>query len=160
MIWATVSSWSCLCWLYRASPSSATKKNIYFCFVAYTKAFDCVDHNKLWKFLKGMGIPDHLTCLLRNLYAGKEVAVRTGHGKTEWFIIRKGVCQGCILSLCFYAKYIMWNAGLDDAQAVIKIARRNINNLRYTDGTTLMAESKEELKSFLIKVKWRVKKLV
>ena len=121
----------------------------------YAKAFDCVDHNKLWKILKEMGIPDHLTCLLRNLYAGQEATVRTGHGTTDCFQIRKGVCQGCILSPCLfnlYAEYVMRNAGLDEAQAGIKIARRNINNLRYADDTTLTAESKE-LKSFLMKVK-------
>ena len=115
-----------------------------------------MDHNKLWKILKEMGIPDHLTWLLRNLYAGQEATVRTGHGKTDWFQIRKGVCQSCILSLCLfnlYAEYIMRNVGLDEAQAGIKIARRNINNLRYADDTTLMAESKEELKSLLMKVK-------
>ena len=122
----------------------------------YAKAFDCVDHSKLWKILKEMGIPDHLTCLLRNLYAGQEAAVRTGHGTTDWFQIGKGVCQGCILLLClfnFSAEYIMRNAGLQEAQAGIKIAGRNINNLRYADDTTLMAESKEELKSLLMKVK-------
>ena len=110
------------------------QKNIYFCFIDYAKAFDCVEHNKLWKILKEMGIPDHLTCFLRNLYAGQEV--RTGHGTTDWFQIRKGVCQGCILSPClfnFYAEYIMKNAGLEEAQAGIKIAGRNINNLRYAD---------------------------
>ena len=120
------------------------------------KAFDCVDHNKLWKILKEMGIPDHLTCLLRNLYAGQEATVRTGHGTTDWFQIRKGVCQGCILSPClfnFYAEYIMRHAGVDEAQAGINIARRNINNLRYAYDTTLMLESKEELKSLLKKVK-------
>ena len=109
------------------------QKNIYFCFIDCTKAFDCVDHNNLWKILKEMGIPDHLTCLLRNLYAGQEATVRTGHGTTDWFQIRKGVHQGCILSPClfnFYAEYIMRNAGLDEAQAGIKIAGRNINNLR------------------------------
>ena len=109
-----------------------------------------------------MGIPDHLTCLLRNLYAGQEATVRTGHGTTDWFQIRKGVCQGCILSPCIvnlYVEYIMRNAGLDEAQAGIKIAGRNINNLRYADDTTLMAESEEELKSLLMKVKGRVKKL-
>ena len=108
-----------------------------------------VDHNKPWKILKEMGISDHLTCLLRNLYAGQEAAVRTGHGPTDWFQIGKGVCQGCILSPCLfnlYAEYIMRNAGLREAQAGIKIARRNINNLRYTDDTTLMAESEEEPK--------------
>ena len=132
------------------------QKNIYFCFIDYAKAFDCVDHNKLWKILKEMGIPDHLTCLLRNLYAGQEATVRTGHGTTDWFQIGKGVHQGCILSPCLfnlYAEYIMRNAGLEEAQAGIKIARRNINNLRYADDTTLMAESEEELKSLLMKVK-------
>ena len=128
----------------------------------YAKAFDCVDHKKLWKILKEMGIPEYLTCLLRNLYAGQEATVRTGHGTTDWFHIGKGVCQGCILSAClfnFYAEYIMRNAGLEEAQAGIKIARRNINHLRYADDTTLMAESEEELKSLLMKVKRRVKKL-
>ena len=132
------------------------QKNIYFCFIDYAKAFDCVDHNKLWKTLQEMGIPDHLTCLLRNLYAGQEATVRTGHETTDWFQIRKGVCQGCILSPCLfnlYAAYIMWNARLDEAQARIKIAGRNINNFRYADDTTLMAESEEELKSLLMKVK-------
>ena len=132
------------------------QKNIYFCFIDYAKAFDCVDHNKMWKILKEMGIPDHLTCLLRNLYAGQEAIVRTGHGTTDWFQIGKGVCQGCILSPClfnFYAEYIMRNAGLDEAQAGIKIAGRNFNKLRYADDTTLMAESKEELKSLLMKLK-------
>ena len=111
-----------------------------------TKAFDCVDHNKLWKILQEIGIPDHLTCLLRNLYAGQEATVRTGHGITDWFQIGKGVRQGCILSLCLfnlYAEYIMRNDRLKDAQAGIKIAGRNINNLRYADDTTLMAESEE-----------------
>ena len=115
-----------------------------------------MDHNKLWSILKEMGIPDYLTCLLRNLYAGQEAAVRTGHGTTDWFQIGKGVCQGCILSpylLNLYAKYIMRNAGLDEAQAGIKIAGGNINNLRYADDTTLMAESEEELKNLLMKVK-------
>ena len=127
------------------------QKNIYFCFIDYAKAFDCVDHNRLWKILKKMGIPDHLTCLLRNLYAGQEATVRTGHGTTDWFQIGKGVHQGCILSPClfnFYAEYIMRNAEKEKAQAGIKIASRNINNLSYADDTTLMAES-EELKSFL-----------
>ena len=106
----------------------------------YAKTFDCVDHNQLWKILKEMGIPDHLTCLLRSLYAGQEATVRTGRGKTDWSQIGKGVCQGCILSRCsfnIYAKYIMRNAGLDEAQAGIKIAGRNINNFRYADDTTL-----------------------
>ena len=115
-----------------------------------------MDHNKLWKILKEMGIPDHLTCLLRNLYAGQEATVRTGHGTTDWFQIGKGVRQGCILSPCLfnlYAEYIMRNAGLEETQAEIKIARRNINHLRYADDTTLMAESEEELKSLLMKMK-------
>ena len=132
------------------------QKNIYFCFIDCAKAFDCVDHSKLWKILKEMGIPDQLTCLLRNLYAGQEARVRTGHGTTDWFQIGKGVRQGCILSPClfnFYAEYIMRNAGLEETQARIKIAGRNINNLRYADDTTHMAESEEELKSLLMKVK-------
>ena len=125
-------------------------------FIDYTKALDFVDHNKLWKILKEMGIPEHLTCLLRNLYADQEATVRTGHGTTDWFQIGKEACQGCILSPClfnFYAEYIMRNAGLEETQAGIKISRRNINNLRYADDTTLMAESEEELKSLLMKVK-------
>uniref|UniRef100_A0AC11CVG7 Uncharacterized protein n=1 Tax=Ovis aries TaxID=9940 RepID=A0AC11CVG7_SHEEP len=132
------------------------QRNIYFCFIDYAKAFDYVDHSKLWKMLKEMGIPDHLTCLLRNLYAGQEATVRTGHGTTDWFQIGKGVHQGCILSPClfnFYAEYIMRNAGLEETQAGIKIAGRNINHLRYADDTTLMAESEEELQSLLRKVK-------
>ena len=132
------------------------QKNIYFCFIDYAKAFDCVDHNKLWKILKEMGIPDHLICLLRNLYAGQEATVKTGHGTTDWFQIGKGVCQGCVLSPCLfnlYADYIMQNAELEEAQAGIKTAKRNINDLRYVDDTTLMAESEEELKSLLMKVK-------
>ena len=132
------------------------QKNIYFCFIDYAKAFDCVDHKKLWKILKEMGIPDHLTCLSRNLYAGQEATVRTGHGTSDWFQIRKGVHQGCILSPClfhFYAEYSMGNAGLEETQAGIKIARRKVSNLRYTDDTTLMAESEEELKSLLMEVK-------
>ena len=130
------------------------QKNLYFCFIDYAKAFDCADHNKL-EYSKEIGIPDHLTCLLRNLYAGQEATARTGHGTTDLFQIGKGIHQGCILSLCLfnlYAEYIMRIASLDEAQAEIKIARRNINNLRYADDTTLMAES-EELKSFLMKVK-------
>ena len=125
-------------------------------FFYFAKAFDCVDHNKLWKFLKEMGIPDHLTCLLRNLYEGQEATIRTGHGTTDWFQIGKGVRQSCILSPCLfklYAVYIMRNAGLDEAQAEIKIAGSNINNLRYADDTTIMAESEEKLKSVLVKVK-------
>ena len=112
-----------------------------------------MDHNKLWEILKDVGIPDHLTCLLRNLYAGQEATVRTVYGTTDWFQLRKGVHQGCILSPCLYAEYIMRNVKLDEAQAGIKIARRNINNLRYADDTIHMAESKEELKSLLVKVK-------
>ena len=134
----------------------SSRKNIYFCFIDYAKAFDCVDHNKLWKILKEMGIPDHVTCLLRNLYAGQEATARIGHGTTDWFQIGKGVHQGCIQSPCIfnlYAEYILRNTGLEEAQAGIKIAGRNISNLRYTDDTTLMAESEEELKSLLMKVK-------
>ena len=130
------------------------QKNI--CFIDYAKASDCVDHNKLWKILQEMGIPDHLTCLLRNLYASQEATVRTGHGTPDWFQIGKGVHQGCILSPCLLnlnAEYIMRNAGLEEAQDGIKISGRNINNLRYADDTTLMAESEEELKSLLMKVK-------
>ena len=131
------------------------QKNIYFGFIDYAKAFDCVDHNKLWKILQDMGIPDHLVCLLRNLYAGLEATVRTGHGTTDWFQIGKGVRQGILLPCLFnlYAEYIMRNAGLEEAQAGIKIAGRNINNLRYADDTTLMAEREEELKSLLMKLK-------
>ena len=132
------------------------QKNISFCFIDYVKAFDCVDHNQVWKILKEMGIPDHLTCLLRNLYADQEATVRTGHGTTDWLQIGKGVRQGCILSPClfhFYTECIMRNAGLEETQAGIKIARRNINNLRYADDTTVMAESEEALKSLLMKVK-------
>ena len=130
------------------------QKNINFCFIDYTKAFDCVDHKKLWKILKEMGIPDHLTCLLRNLYAGQEATIRTGHGTTDLFQIGKGVRQDSMLLPClfnFYAEYTMGNASLDEAQAGIKIARRNVNNLRYADDTTLMAESEEELKSLLMR---------
>ena len=135
------------------------QKNIHFCFIDYAKAFHCVDHNKLWKILKETGISDHLTCLLRNLYADQEATVRTGHETTDWFQISKRVYQGCILSPClFKAEYIMWNARVDKAQAGIKIAGRNINNLRYRDDTTLMVES-EELKSLLMKVKGEWKKL-
>ena len=141
------------------------QKNIYFCFIDYAKAFDCVDHNKLWKILKGMGIPDHLACLLRNLYSGQEETVRTGRGTTDCFQRGKGVCQGCILSPCLfnlYAEYIMRNAGLEETQekqAGIKIARRNVNNLIYADDTTFMAESEEELKSLLMKVKEQSEKV-
>ena len=143
-----------ICWIIEKAREF--QKNIYFCFIDYAQAFDSVDHNKLWKILKELGIPDHLTCLLRNLYAGQEETVRTGHGTTDWFQIEKGVRQGCILSPCLfnlYAGYIMRNAGLEEAQAGIKIAWRNISNFRYTDGTTFMAESEEVLWSFLMKVK-------
>ena len=137
------------------------QKNIYFCFIDYAKAFDCVDHNKLWK-IQEMRIPDHLTCLLRNLYAGQEATVRTGHGTTDWFQIRKGVCQVCKLSpylFNLYAECIMRNAELDEAKGRMKISGRNISNLRYADYINQMAESEEELKSLLIKEKG-VKKLV
>ena len=131
---------------------------IYFCFIDYDKAFDCVDHNKLWKIPQEMGIPDHLTCLLRNLYAGQEATVRIRHGTIDRFQIGKGVRQDCVLSPCllnFYAeyKYIKQNAGLDESQAAIKIAGKNINNLRYADDVTLLTESEEKLKSFLMIVK-------
>ena len=149
-----------ICWVIEKAREF--QKNTYFCFIDYAKVFDCVDHNKLWKILKEMGIPDHLTCLLRNLYADQEATVRTGHGKTDWFKIGKGVCQGCILSpylFNLYAEYIMQNARLDEAQAAIKIARRGINNLRYADNTTLIAENEEELKSLLMKVKEKSEKV-
>ena len=143
-----------ICWIIKKAREF--QRNFYFCFIDYDKAFDCVDHNKLWKILKEMGISDHLICLLRNLYAGQEATVRTGHGTTDLFQIGKGVCQGCILAPCLfnlYAEYIMRNTGLEEAQAGIKIAGRNINNFRYADDTTLLAESEEELKSLLVKVK-------
>ena len=143
-----------ICWIMEKAREF--QKNMYFCFIDYAKAFDCVDHNKLWKILKEMGIADPLICLLRNLYAGQEATVRTGHGTADWFQIGKGICQGCILSPClfnFYAEYIMRNAGLEEAQAGIKIAGRNINKLRYADDTIVMTESEEELKSLLMKVK-------
>ena len=143
-----------ICWIMEKARK--LQKNTYFCFIDYAKAFDCVDHNKLWKILKEIGIPDCLTCLLRNLYLGQEATVRTGQGTTDLFQIEKGVRQGYILSPCLfnlYAEYIMRNAGLDEAQARIKVAGRNINNLRYADNTTLMAESEEELKSLLMIVK-------
>ena len=135
---------------------SSRKKNSYFCFIDYCKAFDCVDHNKLWKILKEMRTPDHLTSLLRNLYGGQEGTVRSRHGTTDWFQIGKGVHQSCILPPCLFnlcAEHIIRNSGLEETQAGIKIARRNINNLRYADDTTLMAESEEELKSLLMKCK-------
>ena len=141
-----------ICWIIEKVREF--EKNIYFCFIDYAKAFDSVDHNKLWKNLQEMGIPDHLTCLLRNLYAGQEATIRTGHGTTDWYQIGKGVRQGCILSPCLfnlYAVYIMRNTGLEEGQAGIKIAGRNINNFRYADDTTLKAESEEELKSLLMK---------
>ena len=125
------------------------QKNVYFRLIDYAKAFDFVDHQKMWKILQEMGIPDHLTCLLRNLNAGQEATVRTGHGTTDWFEIGQGVRQGCVLSPClfnFYAEYIMQNARLDETWAGIKIAGRNTNNLRYADDTTLTAEREEELK--------------
>ena len=142
-----------ICWINEKAREF--QKNIYFCFIHYDKVFDCVDHNKLWKILKEMGIPDILTCLLRNLYAGQEATVRTGCGTTDCSQIGKGGCQGCILSPCLfnlYAEYIMRNAGLEEAQVGNKIAGRNINNLRNADVTTLMAES-NELNSLLMKVK-------
>ena len=134
----------------------SSRKNIYFCFIDYAKVFDCVDHNKLWKILKYMGIPDHLTCLFKNLYAAQEATVRTGHGTKEWLQIGKRVCQGCIFSPCLfnlYAEYIMRNAGLEEAQARIESSRKHINNLRYADDTTLKTKSEEEIKSHLMKVK-------
>ena len=145
-----------ICWIiWIIKKAREFQKNIYFYFIDYAKIFDCVDHNKLENFSRE-GIPDHLTCLFRNLYVGQEAIVRTAHGTTDWFQIRQEVCQGCTLSPClfnFYAEYIMRNTGLDEAQAGIKTARRNINNLRYTDGTTLMSESEEQLKSLLMQVK-------
>ena len=143
-----------ICW--KIEKAREFQKNIYFCFIDYAKDFDCVDNNKLWKILKEMEIPDHLTWLLRNLYAGQEATVKIGHKTTDWLQIGEGVRQGCIFSPCLfnlYAEYITQNAGLDEAQAGIKIAKRNINNLRYADDTTLMAESEKELKSLLMKVK-------
>ena len=143
-----------ICWIIETAREF--QKNIFLCFIGYVKAFDSVGHNKLWKILKEMVIPVHLTCLLRNLYAGQEATVRTGHGMADSFQIGIGVCQGYILSHCFfnfYAEYLMRNAGLDEVQAGIKIAGRNINNLRYADDTTHMTESEENLKSLLMKVK-------
>ena len=136
-----------ICWI--KEKAREFQKNIYFYFIDYTEDFDCVDHKELWKILQEKGILDHLSFLLRNLYAGQEAAVRTEHGTMDWFKIGKGVYQGCILSPCLfnlYAGYIMRNAKLDEAQAGTKIIRRNINNLRYADHTTLMAESKEDPK--------------
>ena len=137
-----------ICWIIKKAREF--QKNIYLCFIDYAQAFDYVDHNKLWKIFQEMGVSDHLTYLLRNLYAGQEATVRTRHGTMDWFQIRKGVLQGCILSPCLfnlYAEYIMRNAGLDETQAGIKIAGRNINNLRYADDTPILAESEGELKS-------------
>ena len=139
--------------LYHSKSKRIPEKHLlllhfYFCFTDYTKSFVCVDHSKLWKILKEMGIPNYHTCLLRNLYAGQEATVRTRHKIMDWFQIRKGIHQGCIFSPCLfnlYEEYIMWNAGLDEAQAGIKTSRRNIKNLRYVDDTTLMAESKKKL---------------
>jgi len=142
-----------ICWII--DKAREFQQNIYFCFIDCAKAFDCVDHNRLWKILKERGIPDHLTCLLRNLYAGQEATVRTGHGTTDWFQIGKGVRQGCILSPSLFnlhAEYIMRNAGLEEAQAGIKIAGRNISNLRYADDTTESEEVKKN-KGLLMKVK-------
>ena len=142
------------CWII--GKAREFQKNMYLCFIDYAKAFYCVDHNKLWKILQEMGILDHVSCLLRNLYSGQEATVRTGHGTTDWFQIGKGVYQGCILSSCLfnlYAEYIMRNTGLEEAQAGIRIGGRNINNLRYADDTALMAEREEELKNLLRKVK-------
>ena len=133
-----------ICWIIKKAREF--QKNIYFCFIDYAKAFDCVDPNKLWKILQEVGIPDHLTCRLRNLYASQEAIVRTGHGTTDWFQIGNGVRQGCILSPCLfnlYAEYIMRNAGLEEAQARIKIAGLSINNLRYADNTTLWQKVKK-----------------
>ena len=143
-----------ICWITKKAREF--QKNIYFCLIDYTKPFDCVDNNKRWKIPKEMRIPNHLTCLLRNLYVGQEATVRTRHGTTEWFQIGEGVRQGCILSPCLfnlYAEYVMGNARLDEVQAGIKIAGRNINNFRYVYDTTLMEESEEELKNLLMKVK-------
>ena len=148
-----------ICWIIEKAREFL--ENIYFCFLDYTKAFGCVDHNKLWEILREMGVPDHLTCLLRNLYAGQEATVKTGNGTTDWFQIGKEVRQGCILSPCLfklYTEYIMRNTELEETQAGIKIARRNINHLRYADDTTLMTDSEAELKSLLMKVKEEIEK--
>ena len=138
-----------------SSKKQEFQKNIYFCFIDYAKAFDCVDHNKLRKILKEMGIPDHLICLLRNLYAGQEATVRTGHGTTDRFQIGRGVCQGCILSPCLFnlCRVHQEKCWAGRSTSLNQIAGRNINNLRYADDITLMAESEEELKSLLMKVK-------
>ena len=149
-----------ICWIIKKVWKF--QKNIYFCFIDYAKAFDSMDHNKLWNILKEMGIPDHLTCLLRNLYADQEATVRTGHWTSDWFQIGKWIHQGCILSCCLfnlYAGYIMRNPGLDEAQAGIKVARRNINNLRYADDTNLWQKVKRNWKASWWKWKRIVKKL-
>ena len=149
-----------ICWIIEKAREF--QKNIYFCFIDYAKAIDYVEHNILWKILQEMGLPDHLTCPLRNLYASQEATVRNGHGTTDWFQSGKGVHQAYILSpglFNLYAEYIMWNAWLNEAQAGVKTARGNINNLRYADDTTIMAESEEELKCLLMKVKVESKKL-
>jgi len=154
IIWGTRDQIANIHWIIKKAREF--QKNIYFCFIDYAKAFDCVDNNKLWKILKEMGIPDHLTCLLRNLYSGQEATVKNWTWNTILVPNGKGVCQGCILSPCLFnlhVEYIMRNAGLEETQAGIKIAGRNINNLRYSDDTTLTAENKEELKSLLMKVK-------
>ena len=148
-----------ICWIMEKAREF--QKNIYFCFIDDAKAFDCVDHNKLWKILQKLGIPDHLTCLLRNLYAGQEATIRTRHGIMEWFLTVKEIYQGCILLPCLfnlYAVYIMRNVRLDEAQAGIKIARRNNNNFRYADDTT-KGRSEEELKNLLMTVKEEGEKL-
>ena len=141
------------CWIIEKAREF--QKNIYFCFIDYAKAFDCVDYNELWKILKEMGILDHLTCLLRNLYAGQEATVRTGHGTMDWFQTGKEYVKAvyCHSAYITYAEYVMRNTRLDEAQAGIQIARKNINNLRYADDTTLMAESEEQIKSLLMKMK-------
>ena len=149
-----------ICWIIKKAREF--QKNIYFCFIDYAKGFDCLGHNKLWKILQEMGIPDHLTYLLRNMCAGQEATVRTGHGTTDCFQIVKGLCQRCILSPCLFNLFeenVMRNAGLAEAQARIKITRRNINNLRYANDITLMAESEEELKSLLTKVEEQSEKV-
>ena len=148
-----------ICWIIKKAREF--QKNIYFCFIDYASAFDCVDHNKLWKFIQEMGIPDHLTCLLRNLHAGQEATVTTVYGTTDCSksgkeYVKTVYCHPAYLT---YAEYIMRNAGMDEAQAGIKIARRNINNLRYADNITLMAEWEEKLKSVLMKVKEESKKV-
>ena len=143
-----------ICWTIEKAREF--QKITCFCFADFAKAFDCVDHNKLWKILKEMGIPDHLTCLLQNLYAGQEATVRTRYVTTDWFKIGKGVCQGCILSPClfnFCAEYIIQNARLDEPQDGIMISGRNFNSLRYAENTTLMSESEKKLKSLLMQVK-------